>query len=89
MSKNFRNTLATASISLSLFVAAPTNVCSMACCLDKGVEMHRHFPAAVYARTLITTAHLASLIYLLAYMSFTSALEKTPAGAIMSLQTAS
>jgi hypothetical protein len=60
MSKNFRNTLATASISLSLFVAAPTNVCSMACCLDKGVEMHRHFAVAVM-RDGNPTDHLINL----------------------------
>jgi hypothetical protein len=47
MSKNFRNILATASISWLLFVAAPSNACSMASCLDKGVEIHRHFAVAV------------------------------------------
>ncbi len=46
-SKNFSNILATASISWLLFVAAPSNAGSMASCLDKGVEMHRHFAVAV------------------------------------------
>jgi Carboxypeptidase regulatory-like domain len=47
MIRNFKNILATASIPLLLFVAAPANPCSMASCLDKGVEMHKHFVVRV------------------------------------------
>jgi hypothetical protein len=47
MIRNFRNILATASIPLLLFIAVPAGACSMASCLDKGVEMYKHFVVTV------------------------------------------
>jgi len=47
MIRNFRNILAVTSIPLLLFIAVPAHACSMASCLDKGVEVHRHFVVAV------------------------------------------